>query len=146
MLLYWWGRGDLNPGPRTPQARILDQTGPRPHVAHLQPSAVRGKLINTLFRLKNLGHPESTIKSTSDKLLYLAKNSNLDNPENVKTFIARKKVKNSYKATLVKAYNHYVQTNGLTGEKPRYKWERELPRIPTSGQVNKILPEQAKNI
>jgi hypothetical protein len=26
----WWGRGDLNPGPRTPQARILDQTGPRP--------------------------------------------------------------------------------------------------------------------
>ena len=29
--LLWWGRGDLNPGPRTPQARILDHTGPRPH-------------------------------------------------------------------------------------------------------------------
>jgi integrase len=97
-----------------------------------------------LFRLKNLGHPESTIKNTSDKLLYLAKNSNLDNPESVKPFIARKKVKNSYKATLIKAYSHYVQTNGLTWERPRYKWERELPRIPTSEQINKIIARASR--
>jgi hypothetical protein len=28
----WWGRWDLNPGSRTPQARILNHARRRPHV------------------------------------------------------------------------------------------------------------------
>jgi integrase len=140
---HWWGRGDLNPGPPTPQAGILDQTGPRPHSTGLRPS-IKGNIINTLFQLKNFGHPESTIKTTSDKLLYLAKYSDLNEPESVKTFIARLKGENSYKATLVKAYNYYIQMNGLTWLKPKYISEPKLPKIPTTEAIQKIIAKSSQ--
>ena len=84
--MYWWGRGDLNPGPRTPQARILDQTGPRPHVIGLRPS-IKGKIINTLFHLKNIGKSESSIQGLFHRLSYLAKHVDLDDPHAVKQFL-----------------------------------------------------------
>ena len=77
---FWWGRGDLNPGPRTPQARILDQARPRPQQPGLRPS-VKGNIVKTLFKLKNLGKAEGTIKATANRLKHLARYCDLDDPE-----------------------------------------------------------------
>jgi len=128
----------LNPGPRTPQARILDQARPRPQQAGLTLSA-KGNILKTLFKLKTLGKAESTIEGTADRLKHLAMFCDLDNPEDVKTFIANKRCGNSHKNGYVKAYSHYVQANDLTWEKPKYKWERKIPKIPTTDAVSKII-------
>jgi integrase len=45
----------------------------------------------------------------------------------------------SYEANLVKAYNHYVKFNGLSWDKPKYKWEQKRPRIPTTEGLNSII-------
>jgi len=133
----------LNPGSRTPQARILDQTGPRPHSTGPGP-LVKGNILKTLIKLKNSGKAESTIFSVSYRLSYLARYVSLEDPEEVKEFIARKKCSNSYKNGLVKAYNYYVKINGLVWDKPKYKWERKIPRIPTTEAIGKVIARASK--
>ena len=46
----WWGRWDLNPRPRTPQARILDQARPRLHGTLLNPPML---VVSLDFRPRN---------------------------------------------------------------------------------------------
>jgi hypothetical protein len=53
---------------------------------------VRGKIFNTLLKLKNNGLEEQTVKIVGYYLNQLAVNVNLENPEVVKEFIANKKV------------------------------------------------------
>jgi hypothetical protein len=91
---------------------------------------VKGNIVKTLFKLKTLGKAEGTLKSTANRLKHLAKYCDLDSPESVKDFLANKKCANSYKNEFVKAYDHYCKINGLTWIKPKYKYERKLPRIP----------------
>ena len=50
---HWRVRGDLNPGPPAPQASVLILARPRTHQPRSRPY-VAGKIINTLFQLKNL--------------------------------------------------------------------------------------------
>ncbi|NIR87478.1 hypothetical protein GWO13_07930, partial [Candidatus Bathyarchaeota archaeon] len=57
--------------------------------------------------MKKNAYADSTIEYTGKRLRHLAKNSNLENPENVKAFIAQKKCEDSYKETLIEAYALY---------------------------------------
>jgi len=43
----------------------------------------------------------------------LSKFSNLEDPESVKKYIARKKCNNSFKVQLAKAYNYYAVLNNI---------------------------------
>jgi len=45
---------------------------------------------------------------------------------------------------MVKAYNHYVKVHGLSWEKPRYKWEQQKPKIPTSQALDTIIERASK--
>jgi len=77
-------------------------------------------------------------------LRYLAKHCDLDSPESVKEFIANKDVDNSYKNQLVKIYNYYAQINGIEWDKPKYREERRLPKVPTKEQLEKIVASCGK--
>jgi len=151
----------LNPGSPAPQAGILVQTRRRPHGTsqrpclnvedfHIKSSSfsqrplLKGKIINTLIKLKSIGLSESTLEHVSYRLSYLARHCDLDNPEEVSRFIANMKVSNAYKDTFVKSYNYYVKLNGLAWDKPTYKWERKIPRIPTTEAINKIISRASK--
>lgn len=46
---------------------------------------------------------------------------------------------NSYKQCIVKAYNYFAIANGIQWIKPTYKYERKIPLIPTTENVNKII-------
>jgi len=75
----------------------------------------------------------------------LSKNTNLDNPENVKVFIANQtEWGNAYKESCVNAYIHYVRKYGLSWEKPVYKRSQRLPNVPTTDQVNKIIAHSGR--
>jgi hypothetical protein len=61
------------------------------------------------------------------------------NPDDVKKAIAYSNLSNSSKSSHVLAYEWFTKTNGLTWEKPRYKWNLPTPIIPTTSQVEKII-------
>ena len=58
----------------SPKTGILNQTRLRPHNTSLQPSAIEGKIINTLIRLKNSGLAEGSLRTISYNLKLLARN------------------------------------------------------------------------
>ena len=105
---------------------------------------IKGKIINTLLKLKALGKSESTLKFVSSRLRYLAKNVDLDNPEAVNLFICGKKCSESYKETLVKAYVYYAKYNSIPYVKPRFRYERKLPRVPTKEAIMRVISASKK--
>ena len=80
----------------------------------------------------------------SYRLSVLDRNCNLDDPVEVSNFISNMKAANSYKNTFVKSYNYYVVLNGLSWNKPSYKYERKIPRIPTSEAINKMISRASR--
>jgi len=105
---------------------------------------LNGNVINTLIKLKALGLSPKTVELVSYRLKRLSRDVDLDNSNEVAQCIANMNVSNSYKDTFVKAYCYYVKFNGLTWTKPKYKWERNVPRIPTSEAINKIISHATK--
>jgi integrase len=92
-----------------------------------------------LLHMKSKGYSQYTLRFVSKALKFLAKHSNLDNPESVKNFIANHNTTDNYKRNLCIAYNHYVKYHGLTWEKPRYKQSEKRPKIPTEEKINMII-------
>jgi len=148
----WWGRGDLNPGSPAPQAGILDQqicsepeipafdqTRRRPHA-----QTSRNQIINTLLKCKNSGLAESTLKSIASSFRQISKNADLNNPEEVKGFIANLKLSNNTKQKHSNNYNYYAKINGIKWEKPYYRSERKIPLIPTTENIDKIISASSR--
>jgi len=134
----------LNPGSPASQASILIQPRLRAPSTRLLYSSninadVKGKIVNTLLKLKNNGLEEQTVKVIGFYLNHLAVNVDLQSPERVKEFIANKNVNSGFKGNSVKAYNYYTLINGIVWERPRYKWEQNKPKIPSEETLNKII-------
>ncbi len=62
----------------------------------------------------------------------IAKDTDIDNPERVKEYIAAKLTSNTYKEGLVQAYDHYVRINGLQWQKPVFVREENASNPPFS--------------
>jgi len=89
--------------------------------------------------MKRNGLNDLTIKDISNKLKRLSKIANLNNPEEVKMAIANLDITNSTRSSYAKAYNYFTEENGIEWNRPRYKWERKLPIIPSTANVDKII-------
>jgi len=100
--------------------------------------------VNVLIKLKASGLAESTLRRISYELSVLARHCDLDSPDDVKNFIANMKGKNSYKDVFVKTYSYYVKLNGLAWERPKFKSERKLPRIPTKESIMSVICASSK--
>jgi integrase len=61
------------------------------------------------------------------------------NPQQVKDYIANKNVTNATKQKLVNVYDYFCKANNLEWTKPKYKWERKIPLIPTTANIDKII-------
>jgi integrase len=146
----------LNPGSPTPQAGILNQSS-RPTTSILysegESVAIRRPHEETRFKeqidktiAKTIieGKAQNTIKSFRHRLNQLGKAADLMNPDDVKTAIAYAKLSNSSKTSFVLAYEWFTKANGLTWQKPRYKWTLGIPIIPTTNQVEKIISATTK--
>jgi len=70
-------------------------------------------VFETLWYLKKEAYADSTIKAVNKRLKHLDRHSNLDDPENVKGFIANKKCSQGYKESLIETYDYYARANGL---------------------------------
>ena len=57
---------------------------------------MKGKIVHTMFKLQQEGLAERTVKGIVYRLNYLARYVDLDDPESVKMFFAKKQCANSY--------------------------------------------------
>jgi len=155
----------LNPGSPAPQAGILVHTrrictkiptkSKAETLTRRRPPKIPTKqkelIINTLINLKHNGKAENTIKSVSQNLNRISKHTDLAKPEEVKQYIANanridngKPLSNGTKSKLVFCYDCLCKANGIQWTPPKYKWEQNIPIIPTTANVNKIISASTK--
>ena len=89
--------------------------------------------------MKKNAYAETTIKATGKRLRHLKKHCNLENPEDVKGFIANKQCSNAYKETLIETYDILMRSINQEWKKPFYKRYDKLPKIPTTEQINMLI-------
>ena len=133
------------PSPTGPKPVSFDQTRtPPPNTRHI-PLFDIGKILTVLVKLKNLGLSNNTLRSYKYRLERIAKHVDLDKPELISQYISNVKGSNAYKESFVKAYNYNSRIYGLFWDKPRYKYERKIPRIPTKESIEKIIARSSRN-
>jgi integrase len=64
---------------------------------------------------------------------------NLEDPKEVKGFIAKKNCSAGFKEGLVCCYHLYVQRNGLQWVKPKYRRQDPVIKVPTEERLNRII-------
>jgi hypothetical protein len=107
---------------------------------------VQEEILSTLIKLKGSGLSESTLRRVSYELSYLAKRCDLDNPDDVNSCIASMKGANSYKDVFVKTYNYYAKIHSITWNRPTFKSECKLPRIPTKEAIIRVFVFQVGRV
>jgi len=112
---------------------------------------IKQNIINTLITLKSNGKSENTIKTISYKLRQIAQNCNLDNPNEVKQYIAnvthhrtKKPLDDATKHKFTVAYDHYCKIIGIQWTKPIYKVVEKTPLIPSTENVDAIINHASK--
>jgi len=115
---------------------------PRPHTLELR--TFGAEILSVMLKLKGAGLSESTIETVGNRLKHLAEHSNLDTPSDVKRFIASKPVANCYKHELAKAYNYYAVCRGIEWTRPKYRFERQVPKIPTTEHLSEIVSRASR--
>jgi len=96
-------------------------------------------ILNVLIKMKNNGNNNSTIKLTNKALTHISENVNLNNPEEVKEFIANKTVCNGTKRNYCTAYNRYCKRHQIQWEPPKYKADAKNRRIPTTENIERLI-------
>ena len=107
---------------------------------------LEGNIVKVLWELKKKGRADATIKNVGKALQVLDRSCNLDNPEEVKTFIATLDRKNGYKRQLCYSYNVYVKIHGLQWTKPIYYQSAKMPKIPQEAKINCIIANASKKL
>jgi integrase len=113
----------------------------RNETTHLQTSAnVPEKVVNYLLWLKKQGYAETTIFNRVKIIKFLAKNTNLEDPEAIKEFIAnRQSWSLGRKEIIVECYSNYLLCIGGTWNPPKYRAIEKLPFIPTEGEIDYLI-------
>ena len=89
--------------------------------------------------MKNEGKKDISIKNVSKLLKFLDKHTNLNDPEQVKWFIAQHQVSTGSKRNLTIAYERYTKYHKIEWEKPKYTDEAKPIRIPTKERLAKLI-------
>ena len=92
-----------------------------------------------LIDLKNNAKSDYTIKNVDKLLTHISKHADLNEPEQVKRFIANKQTSNNHKRNLCFAYKQYCDYYKITWQKPKYYQERKTIRIPTTAQLEMLI-------
>jgi len=88
--------------------------------------------------MKNNAKSDYTIKYVDKTLTYLNKHADLNNPEQVKQYIANLQTSTSYKKNLCFAYNKYCKHYQIEWQQPLYRQEPKTIRIPTKTQIEML--------
>ena len=97
------------------------------------------RVFQVLWQMKKDGYSENTIGPIGRRLRNLAKHVSLNNPDEVKGFIARADWSNGYKENIVNAYNHYTVFHGLSWNRPKYQRAFSIKKLPLESDIDLII-------
>jgi len=96
-------------------------------------------ILNVLVQMKNNGRSDYSIEFVDRSLIHISDNANLNEPEQVKQFIANKNVSNGYKRNLSIAYNKYCKYYQIQWKMPFYTTEAKHIKIPSKENVEMLI-------
>jgi len=100
--------------------------------------------LNVLIKLKNNGKADVTIKFVNKALRRINQHADLNNPQEVKRYIANMPTSNSYKRNLCFAYKQYCDHYKIEWERPVYYQEPKAIRIPTTTHIEMLIANSGK--
>jgi integrase len=106
---------------------------------HALSTVTHPPILNVLIEMEKNARSKYTINFTSKALEFLAKHADLNQPEQVKAFIARLTSADGYKRNLCIAYNKYVKYYQLQWKMPLYHAEAKAIRIPTKEKLEMLI-------
>jgi len=83
-------------------------------------------IINILIKMRNNAKADNTIKNTAKALRRLDRDTDLNNPEQVKQYIANMQVSDGYKKAFCVAYNKYCKHYEIQWQMPKYRVHPKL--------------------
>jgi integrase len=102
------------------------------------------QILNILAQMKNNAQSDYSIEFVDKSLTHISQHADLNQPEQVKTFIANKNVSNGYKKNLSIAYNKYCTHYQIAWNMPLYKPEAKTIKIPTSAKLDMIIAKAGR--
>jgi len=96
-------------------------------------------ILNILVKMKNNGKSDYSIKFVDKALTYISKHADLNQPEQVKQFIANKNVSDGYKKSLCIAYNKYCKYYQIQWQMPLYAPKAKTVKIPTKEKIEMLI-------
>jgi len=102
------------------------------------------KIFNALWCMKKDGLADTTIKVTDRRLRMMDKVVDLDDPEKIREYLAKKEGKNSYIEGLADSYNRYARYNGIVWSKPLIKRSSQSPYVPSREEVTILVSDAGK--
>jgi integrase len=89
--------------------------------------------------MKNNAKSDYSITFVDKSLTCISKHADLNEPEQVKTFIANLQTSNGYKRNLSIAYNKYCQYYKIAWNMPLYKTDAKMIKIPTTAKLDMLI-------
>jgi integrase len=102
------------------------------------------KILNVLASMKNNARSEYSIKTVNKALTCISQHADLNQPEQVKHFIANKNVSEGYKKSLSIAYNKYCQYYQIQWNMPLYKPQAKSIKIPTTQKLEMLIASSGR--
>jgi integrase len=96
-------------------------------------------ILNILAQMKNNGKSDYSTHFVDKSLTYISKHANLNEPEQVKQFIANLNVTTGYKKNLCLAYNKYCKYYQTEWQMPLYIPEAKTIKIPTKEKIEMLI-------
>lgn len=118
---------------------VLERSYEETRRSSVQIRATPPKILNILIQMESDALGKVTIENTRKRLSFLSKNTDLDNPEQVKQFIASRNCTNGNKRTLAIAYQKYVKYYHLTWTFPKYYPEAKHIQIPSREKIEMLI-------
>jgi integrase len=101
-------------------------------------------ILNFILAQRKEGRADETIRSRVQALNQVAKTTDLDDPEQVKEYLANSKWSNNTKIKFVDTYTTYLKFLGKTWNPPRYMATQKLPFIPTEQEIDLLIAGTGK--
>jgi integrase len=101
-----------------------------------------------MMYLQKNGYSEATVRTKFKILRFMAKNNvNLNDPEQVKLYVARRKEwSDGHKILAVYAYKDYAKMENIPFTPPYYRNNNSLPFVPTEKEIEALISGTSKKV
>jgi integrase len=109
-------------------------------VAGEEKQVTKGRILQFVLHCRNEGLTEETVRLWYNRLKKIGENTELNEPEAVKAYIAKATYAQGTKYNMVVVYNAYLKFIGKTWKRPKYRIEEKLPEfIPTEQEIDALI-------